>query len=313
MLKKLKTIFLRDRCIKIAVHSGNFHPDDVFSVALLSIMYEGNIKVVRSRSHEIYSKADFIVDVGLEYDPGKNKFDHHQEGGAGERPNGIKYSSIGLLWKSFGEKVCSSKKVADIIDSKLVQIIDADDTGFNLSILILEGVYPFTIADVIYSFRSTWKESERIDDKAFIEAVDVAKNVLERQIRNTRDEVDAEELIGEVYGKAEDKRIIFFENNLLPKGLLLKYPEPLFTIYKERGGNIWRVTAVRKSERGFEVRKKFPDSWSGKDSEELIAITGVKDASFCHTSCVFAGAKSKEGAIELAKKAITNSRLQVSS
>ena len=57
----------------------------------------------------------------------------------------------------------------------------------------------------------------------------------------------------------------------------------------------------------------FPKSWSGKRGEELAEITGVKDAVFCHNDIFFAVAKSKEGAIELAKKAIANSKLQVPS
>lgn len=308
--KSKKSIKLRAKSgkIKIAVHSGSFHPDDVFSVALLSIIFKGKIKVIRSRDPKVYSKADFIVDVGLEYNPDENKFDHHQEGGTGKRVNGISYSSFGLLWKSFGEKVCGSKKVADVIDNKLVQIIDADDTGFNLCNLKLENVYSFAITDVIYSLHLTWKESDRTIDEAFMEAVDIAKKVLIREIKIANDKSDAEVLISDIYKKTKDKRIIILEDNSLPKSLLANYEEPLFSVYKDKEGYTWRVTAIRKSEQGFEIRKKFPNSWSGKNNEELAIITGVNDATFCHFSCVYAGAKSKEGAIELAKKAIANSK-----
>jgi uncharacterized UPF0160 family protein len=39
----------------VAVHNGNFHPDDVFSVALLSIIYNGGVKVVRTRDESFIS------------------------------------------------------------------------------------------------------------------------------------------------------------------------------------------------------------------------------------------------------------------
>ncbi len=297
-------MFFLNKKIKIAVHSGGFHPDDVFSVALLSILFNENIKIIRTREKEIYSKSDFIVDVGLEYNPDNNKFDHHQDGGAGKRENGINYSSFGLLWKSFGEKVCGSKKVADTIDNKLVQIIDADDTAFDLYNLKLKDTYPFAVTDIIYSLHLTWKEPQKTNDEAFTEAVDIAKKVLSREIKVANDKMCAEVLIDDIYKKTEDKRIVVLENNFLPKSLIVNYPEPLFVIYKEKEGSTWRVNAIRKNEQGFEVRKKFPNVWSCMGGEELIAITGVEDASFCHFSCVYAGAKSKEGAIKLAKLAL---------
>ena len=78
----------------VAVHDGNFHPDDVFAVATLSILLDGKIGVIRTRDEGEINKADYVLDVGHIYDPAKNRFDHHQEGGAGFR-NG-----------SFGVLVC---------------------------------------------------------------------------------------------------------------------------------------------------------------------------------------------------------------
>ena len=50
----------------VVVHNGNFHPDDVFCVALLSILYDGGIKVTRTRDESVISKADYVMDVGGE-------------------------------------------------------------------------------------------------------------------------------------------------------------------------------------------------------------------------------------------------------
>jgi len=100
----------------VAVHDGNFHPDDVFSVAILSL-YLGYVpKVIRTRDKNIINKADYILDVGQEYDPVKNKFDHHSEGWNFKRSNGILYATCGLIWKEFGLKIAGSKEVFDIID-----------------------------------------------------------------------------------------------------------------------------------------------------------------------------------------------------
>jgi uncharacterized UPF0160 family protein len=290
----------------VAVHDGNFHPDDVFSVALLSIIYNGKIKIVRTREKGIYSKADFIVDVGLEYDPAKNKFDHHQEGNAGFRDNKISYSSFGLLWKEYGEKVCGSKKIADILDKKLVVIIDADDCGVSLCTEIISDIKPFMLTDAIYALRPTWKENTSCIDDYFVKAVDFAKRILLREIKITQDIAEAEVLMVEIYNNTIDKRIIIFEDKYLPKILLYKYPEPVFIIYKERYGNKWRVTTIEKTENAYEPRKNFPGSWWGKTDKELADISGVEDAIFCRNGGIFAGAKSKEGAIKLAKIALEN-------
>ena len=40
----------------------------------------------------------------LVYDIGGGEFDHHQAGGNGQRDNGVKYASCGLIWKSYGKK-----------------------------------------------------------------------------------------------------------------------------------------------------------------------------------------------------------------
>jgi uncharacterized UPF0160 family protein len=292
--------------IVVATHNGVFHPDDVFAVALLSIIHDGNIKIIRTRDMSIISKADFVVDIGLEYDPSRNRFDHHQEGGAGKRENGISYSTFGILWKEYGEKICNSKRIADIIDKKIVEVIDADDCGVNLYKPIIDGLHPFLATDIIYSMHTTWKEDDVDINKVFLEAVEFAKKVLSREIKNLQDKIEAEALVEDIYKNSEDKRIIIFGEKHLPKSLLSNYPEPLFTVYKERDGSRWRVTAIRDSEQTFESRKKFPESWAGKSGKELTEITGVDDAVFCHNARVFAGAETKEGAIKLAKLAVDN-------
>src|SRR3989344_3845760 len=119
-----------DRKTTIVTHSGNFHTDDIFAVAVLTLVLgEENIEVIRSREDSIINSADYTVDVGGIYDPDKNRFDHHQIEGAGTRENSIPYASFGLVWKKFGEQLGGSVKVFEKIDQMLVQPIDAPDTG----------------------------------------------------------------------------------------------------------------------------------------------------------------------------------------
>jgi len=113
-------------------------------------------------------------------------------------------------------------------------------------------------------------------------------------------------LVEDIYKNSEDKRIIIFGEKHLPKSLLSNYPEPLFTVYKERDGSRWRVTAIRDSEQTFESRKKFPEIWWGKRREDLVKITGIEDIVFCRNGGIFAGTETKESAIKLAKLAVDN-------
>ena len=205
-----------DKKIIIVTHSGGFHTDDVFAVATL-ILFLGDkkCKVIRSRDMEVIEKADFVVDVGNVYDPDKNRFDHHQsEGDIGKRDNGIPYSSFGLVWKKFGEKLCGSISAALVIEKYLVLPIDAVDNGVDTYIKKMEDVVPYTIHSIIGIFHPTWKEEdERSFDDAFLEAVSFAKKILEREIRKVRDEKEGEIFVREAYKRAKDKRIIIIDGH----------------------------------------------------------------------------------------------------
>ncbi|MFQ3265592.1 MAG: uncharacterized UPF0160 family protein, partial [Colwellia sp.] len=63
--------------IIIATHNGNFHADDVFSIAALKNIFP-SIKLIRTRNLELIAKADIVIDVGGEYDADAGRFDHHQ-------------------------------------------------------------------------------------------------------------------------------------------------------------------------------------------------------------------------------------------
>ena len=118
--------------MQVATHPGNFHADDVFAIAVLQLVH-GELDVVRTRDAEAQAAADLRVDVGGRHDPATGDFDHHQKGGAGERANGIRYASFGLVWREHGPALAGSREAAEAIDERLVQGVDANDTGQNIS------------------------------------------------------------------------------------------------------------------------------------------------------------------------------------
>lgn len=284
----------------LVTHNGTFHADDIFATAALSIMLDGNIKVVRTRDPEIISKADFVYDVGGEHNPDKNLFDHHQKGGAGARDNGIPYAAFGLVWKKYGEKICGSKIVADQLDKRLVQPIDANDNGINL--FTVEGeIAPYIIQDLFFLFRPSWKEVQDFDT-AFNEVVKIAIVIINREIKKMSDNLEAENFVTEAYNKSTNKQIIVIDGPYPWHEVLGNHPEPIYAVFPKI--DTWRVECVRKEKYSFENRKPLPAEWAGLRDEKLAEITGVKDATFCHNGRFMAVSKSKEGALELANKAL---------
>lgn len=283
----------------LVTHNDKFHADDIFATAVLSILLKGNIKVIRTRDEVIIKKGDYVYDVGGVYDPALNRFDHHQKGGAGARDNGIPYAAFGLVWKAYGEKICGSKDVADKIDEDLVQAIDAHDNGMDLYTLKGE-VAPYLIENMFGAFRPAWNEPQEFDD-VFMEVVVMAIPFLKRVIIRAQASVLGKDFLQKAYEEAPDKRLIVLDGPYSWNSLR-EYPEPLYVVWPRMG--TWGVGCVHKEKQSFENRKSLPEAWAGLRDADMARASGVPDAVFCHNGRFLAVAKSKEGAIALANKAL---------
>ena len=294
--------------IKIVTHDAKFHTDDVFAVAtLLILLGKENCEVTRTRDEEVIKTGDYVVDVGQIYDESLNKFDHHQAGGAGERENGIPYASFGLVWKKFGEEVCGSKVISGNIDKYIVQQIDAIDNGYDMFVSNIPGIHPFDVNSIVSQYRLTWKEDGDWD-KQFILCVDWAISFLNREIKISKDIEDGKKIALEAYEKTIDKRIIYIDEKFdlgreLVGGVLENFPEPLYAVLYRKDAENWQVVAIGKNGT-FERRKYLPESWRAKMGKELEDVTGVIGSVMCHRSGFMCITKTKEGAIELAEKAL---------
>lgn len=288
--------------VDVVTHSGNFHADEVFACATLALSF-GNINIVRSRDEKIISESKIVVDVGGEYSPEKGRFDHHQNGGAGQRENNIPYASFGLIWKEYGEKLCINKEVWGKVDERLVAPIDAGDNGFELIHLVTE-VSPYSISAMIGSFNASWSEdNETINDDNFFKMVQWAKEILSREILYATDFVRAKSIVEKSYEEAKDKRIIILDGPYPASDVLQQHPEPLYVVKPRRDGK-WGIKCVSTKESNFSNRKNLPKEWAGLVDEELQNVTGIKDALFCHRGLFLALAASKDGALGLARLAV---------
>jgi len=292
------------RINSIVTHNARFHADEVFGVAVLREVFGDEPTLIRTRDQAVITTGDIVLDVGSEYDPERLRFDHHQIGKAGARPNGVEYASFGLIWKHYGERLCASPIIADCVDRKVVQPIDAMDNGVDLYTATYKDIYPYTWQSIVVSFNPTWKESNEATDAAFEETVAVARKVLKREIVHATHFIEAQEFVTAAYEHAADKRLVVLDDNYPYMFTLSKYPEPLYVVLPNSQDTQWKVECMRNNPMRYENRKNFPEAWAGKRDGELARATGVPDALFCHTNRFLAVAKTKEGALALAKLAI---------
>ncbi len=295
--------------VTIVTHNAGFHTDDIFAVATLLILLGENVEIsiVRSRDKSVIESGDYVVDVGGIHDPSINRFDHHQEGGAGSRENGIPYAAFGLVWKTYGEKLCGNISVANRVDEVLVQPIDGPDNGVQIVDTKISGLMPLDIQLFTYIFSPTWKEDVSKMDDIFSSLVSQAKILVNRVIKFSQDEIDGEKEVEKIYENSNDKRLIVLDNSKYPwEKVLCKFSEPLYVVYRNPNNQTWSVKSIRDNPIDFKSRKKLPESWAGKRDEELEKVTGVEGAVFCHNARFMAVNKTKEGILKMAEIALNS-------
>lgn len=260
------------------------------------------VELIRTRDSKVLDKLDIVYDVG------GGQFDHH---GIKKvyREDGLPYAASGLVWNKFGKQVLKSKdpslseeelqSITQHIDRNLIEGIDALDNG----VWIDKTEIPLmNISSIISGFNPNWK-SDKDENEAFNEAVQVASSVLNNSINHRLSVLKARDCVVKAYKKRKTKELLIL-SRYCPYGESLrdidKNNEVLFVIYPKKDS--YALQTVRKEDR--EDKKKLPESWAGKRDEELAAVTGVKDAIFCHTGRFLAVAGSLEGIMKMASIAM---------
>jgi uncharacterized UPF0160 family protein len=292
--------------MRVATHPGNFHADDVFAVAVLG-MAEGELDVVRTRDAEQIAAADARVDVGGKDDAGSGDFDHHQKGGAGARPNGVRYASFGLVWRRYGAQLAGGEEEAAAIDERLVQGVDANDTGQEITETRFDGIRPMSVSGVIAALNPSWDEelTPEEEDARFRDAVAIATRILEREIAGGRAFARARSLVLAAIERAGDPRVIELDRNMPWRELVVTHaPEALYVMYPKSDG--WGAQAVPVEPGAFGNRRDLPAHWAGHSGEELAGITGVPDAIFAHPARFYVSAGSRDGIVALLEQALAD-------
>lgn len=307
----------------IVTHSGKFHADDAWAVAVLDILFPG-CELVRTRDTATVEAADFAVDVGGIWDPARGRFDHHQKGFSGARPTGVPYASAGLVWREYGGRCVSAlsvrhcgqqltderaQEIAYGIDADIVQYLDLSDVGAAKS---APGGYG--LSAVISGFNPNWLDEQRLgydgaaDDyrlEQFKRAVALLADIMVNAVKYrvgallAVDQVRKAEVL-------EDGKVLYLENSALPWSQVVRkeMPKVLFVISHSLGEKRYMLHTVPASTESFLARADLPEAWAGLRDAELAAVTGVPDAGFCHNGRFIAAVASYEGARRMASLAL---------
>lgn len=302
-------IIANEKNILIAVHDGDFHGDDAFSVAYLIIfllslgVLRKNIKIIRTRNQEVLARAHYCLDVCGVYDPESGRVDHHiheRDIPWDKRENGIPYATFGLLHGLIGKLVCGSTEAAAILEEKLVLTIDAADDNC-ISYLDTPGKeQSYSFPNGIFALNQT---DEKKQKKAFTQAVCLAEMILAAEICKAKEAAEKKATFKQTLSESGEQGFVVL-NEVFHWGELavLLSPSTLLYIVSPREDGTWQVKCV--SDLGGGDRKKLPKNWWNLSEENLSKQTGVPSALYCHHNGFMVKAKTKKGAIRLAELAI---------
>lgn len=295
----------------IVSHNGKFHADEVLATAVLISLFP-HATLIRTRDRRVIESADVAVDVG------GGCFDHHQRGGGGVRPNGVAYSSIGLIWAEYGRRYVyetSRRLFGDMIDGDAVSRIKmkVDETVIQELDMVDNGVIKGAarmhtcLSNVIAALNCGWLPAamSESEDVRFRRAQATALQFLNDTIESL--------CLKELAVKMLERDIQESQGQILTLGQFYPWQEALgqkehdFLLCVFGSGNDWKVQTIQDfdTEGNGKTRMYLPEEWAGLNALDLQLATGVKDAEFCHNGRFIAGASSKTGAMSLASLAIS--------
>jgi uncharacterized UPF0160 family protein len=306
----------------LITHSGSFHADDLLAFAVLSTLHP-QARLVRTRDPKIIADADagaVIFDLGFRYAPEEHRYDHHQPDRP-RRPDGLAYSSFGLVWRHFGRDYIAAtlspgealtpetvEGVHAALDSGLVRDIDAVDNG-ELGPGQEALMHPLSLPSLLGLFRPPFDSDQPgRDDAAFLDAAATARLILEAQVRSMASFLRSRAIVRQAMGDRshpnwiELPRSMEYLDTILSAGAEGEADRIEFVVLRSR--DEWQLKTVNVSLDSFQSRRMLPAGWAGLRGPDLVAATGVPDAVFCHSGRFVAIARSRDGVMSLLSQAL---------
>lgn len=277
----------------IKTHSGLFHADEVFAVALLLEVFKNkHATVIRSRDDSI--DADLFIDIGGKFDNEKY-FDHHFKGFDQYHKTGVPKSSFGLIYDKFGPLLIMDSRVFEKVKYMIVVPIDGHDNGMRSCKGNEYNYSSFSISNAISSFN---KLNDK-NDIQFFKAVEFATQILLNVISNAQDQINEEEEVIPIFEKylAQNSNYVIFDRYRIYINVIKneRYSNFKHIIFPEN--NQWRAVCIKNDNR--ELKAPFPESWGGLTGEELVKVSGISGSQFCHRGLFIAVNDTLEGILEM--------------
>lgn len=299
----------KTRPLLIATHGENFHADDVLAYAVLNELFRDS-ELVRTRDPEILAKADIVFDVGMEFDPTRHRYDHHQRVGSPMRQlnDGTEtpYSSAGLIWRFFGRNYLRSigvtnRKLENILwsrtDEVLFSVVDAMDNGLQ------KGRAP-GIIDVISSYNLSWDEDNSDDSimTQFVDASRIASDFLLNMIKRFHGAERARIIVLDALMKSPSDDILILPAAMPFKTILQDSPVKFVVMPDAKTGN-YQIQSVPQGTI-YENKALLPTRWRGLAGADLESASMLPDAIFVHRNGFFGVAGSIDTALIMAREGV---------
>ncbi|KAH8821012.1 putative UPF0160 protein C27H6.8 [Xylogone sp. PMI_703] len=258
--KRLKT-----EGIAIGTHNGHFHADEALAVYMLRLLptYQTS-RLIRTRDPALLQTCHTVVDVGGEYDPATNRYDHHQRTFNTTFPNRpTKLSSAGLVYMHFGKAIIAQNlgvtedaPEVDVLFNKIyenfIEALDAHDNGISvydpkgIAAAGLEKKFSeggFSLGAMVGRLNPKWNDpvpsdpdlAQQQEDEKFLMA---SKRIGEEFSRDldyyTKSWLPARDIVRNAYAKRREYdpegRILVFDGQSVP------WKDHLYTLEEEDGG-----------------------------------------------------------------------------
>lgn len=302
---------------RLVTHGGRFHCDEAFAYAVLRLALGlraagQDHALLRTRAPELIEAGDIVWDVGSRFDAASSRFDHHQRG-APTRPDGTPFSSAGLVWQVHGEQAVAAllrpagagryaARIAAELDDTLVRRIDEIDNGVGA------GGDPLGLAALVGEFNPAWDDpaaaGPTAGDAAFGEASRFAEAVLRRRVEGMRARLEAEAVVLEAHRAGADPHVLVLDRGMPWKNVVHAHALPVLLAVSPASNGNWMLDTVPPEPGSFAQKLPLPQAWAGLQNEALAEASGVADAVFVHLRRFVGAARSRDGALAMARLAL---------
>lgn len=332
----------------IITHDGHFHADEVLACMMLQkINFESQIHRTRdSAAIESYINTNKLlaaVDVFGVYDHSRKLYDHHQKGFA-TFINGVKCSSLGLIWLHYSHDIVKvyfpriSFNMMELLIKQIyleyIRSIDATDNGIDI-------VCEIELNDT----RNSLEKDLHLKNDGEISPNDRYTHVrsISEMVRDCNKFEEAIELVTKDFDNFMGKHMVrwvsgynatrnaFDEKNTKNKNkhssITEKYRDSILLTHKAgnlgefictQNNDIWNkiVYTIDEQNKGYNIyavplsshskktRKPLLEQWRGLRDDDLINESKISGCRFVHSNGFMGQNITLEGALEMCYKSI---------